>query len=92
MGKQGIKQVIKPAYIEDPYYTNLLDQTCDEVYLRPRKGIHNSDICGNCPKMAAFVALDKHRTLSKRSKNYFFSGEAVDEKLRKNVYRSSPRA
>ena len=26
--------------------------------------------------------LDKHRVLSKRSKNYFFSGEAIDQKLR----------
>ena len=83
MGKQAIKQVIKPAYIEDPYYTNLLDETCDKLYLRPRDGVHLSDLVGACPKKSAFTKLDKHRVLSKRSKNYFFSGEAVDEKLRR---------
>jgi hypothetical protein len=74
--------LLKPAYVERSYYTDLLDQACDAKYLAPRPGIHNSDICGSCPKQAAFIALDKHRKLSKRSKNYFFSGEAVDEKLR----------
>ncbi len=73
---------IKPAYIERFYYTELLDQACDEKYLAPRPGVHVSDVCGTCPKEAAFRALDKHRKLTKRSKNYFFSGEAVDEKLR----------
>lgn len=74
---------IKPAYIRDSYYTDLLDKTCDTEYLKPRPGVHNSDIMGTCPKKSAFTALDKHRRLSKRSKNYFFSGEAIDEKLRK---------
>src|SRR3954467_2355837 len=77
-----MNQLIKPAYIERSYYTDLLDQACDKKYLAPRPGVHNSDIMGSCPKQAAFIALDKNRKLSKRSKNYFFSGEAVDEKLR----------
>jgi hypothetical protein len=70
--------------VSGQYYTSLLYKTLTPQYQRTREGWHISDFAGTCVAKTVFTKLDQDKEpISERTFNYFFDGEAIDEKVRK---------
>jgi hypothetical protein len=73
-----MSQLIKPAYIERSYYTDLLLNHLERKHLKPRDEYPKPHVSTICPRQGVFTELDPNRKNIKDV--YFKDGKPVDVK------------